>query len=182
MNAARVAVVIAALFGLATGASAQTYAPVAMPGSADPALAYNHPRLYRLLEVLSEPQVLRNPSPFPGYVPTRHPFLDAAPNFANLVFLGLAGIDSTPLAVASFLVPIGVRALRLALYGTPYTMSRGEVALWVVWPALVHARRNYESTGHFLKNPVLKRNGGTVFPRLHARLYGQGRAGQCDCR
>jgi hypothetical protein len=183
MNATRVAVVIAALFGLATGtASAQTFAPVATPDPADPALSYNHPRLYRLLEVLSEPQVLRNPSPYPGYVPTRHPFLEAAPNFANLVFMGLAGINSTPLAVASFLAPIGIRAVRVALYGTPFTMSRREVALWVVSPALVHMRRNYESTGHFLKNPVFKRAGGTVFPRLHARLFGQGRAGPCDCR
>ena len=178
MTTTRLAVLLAAFFALATGtASAQTAAPCAECQA--PSATPHHPRLYRLLEVISEPSVIFNPSPYPGYVPTTHPFLDAAPNVANLVFLGLSGINSTPLGVASFLVPIGIRVLRISLYGMPFPATRGETALWVVWPALVHMRRNYQQTGHLFNPPLTGRFAGRpMFPRLYARRHGN----SCECR
>ena len=162
MNTTRLALLLTVLLALSGTASAQ---------SAPPAVSVNHPRLYRLLEVVTEPSLLVRPSPYPGYVPSQHPFIDAAPNVANLIFLGLVGIDSTPLAVASFLVPVALRAVRIAAYGVPYPMTRRETALWVVLPELVHLSRNREATGYYLERPLYVRLGrsGPLFPRLHMR-------------
>ena len=169
MKTTRLALMLATLLALSGVASAQSVVPT--PGYGPPAAAANHPRVYRLLEVVTEPSLLVRPSPYPGYVPSNHPFLDAAPNVANLIFLGLVGIDSTPLAVASFLVPIALRAVRIAAYGVPYPMTRRETALWIVLPELVHLSRNYQATGYYLERPLYLRLGrsGPLFPRLHTR-------------
>ena len=169
MKTTRLALMLAALLVLSGVASAQSVVPT--PGYAPPAAAAHHPRVYRFLEVVTEPSLLVRPSPYPGYVPSNHPFIDAAPNVANLIFLGLVGIDSTPLAVASFLVPIALRAVRIAAYGVPYPMTRREVALWIVLPELVHLNRNYQATGFYLERPLYLRLGrsGPLFPRLHMR-------------
>ena len=162
MKTTRLALLLTVLLALSGTASAQ---------SAPPAVSVNHPRLYRLLEVVTEPSLLVRPLPYPGYVPSNHPFLDASPNLANLVFLGLAGVNSTPLAVASFVVPVALRAVRIAAYGVPYPMTRRETALWIVLPELVHLNRNYQATGYSLERPLYARLGlgRPLFPRLHSR-------------
>ncbi len=170
MTTTRLAAFLAAFVALATGtASAQTAVPCAdcQAATATP----HHPRLYRLLEVVTEPSLLVRPSPYPGYVPSNHPLFDAAPNLANLVFLALRGVNSTPLTVASFVVPTALRALRVGLYGPPFTMTRRETALWIVLPALVHVNRTYQATGFYLERPLYARLGrcGPLFPRLHMR-------------
>ncbi len=169
MKTTRLAFVLAALLTLSGAVSAQSVVPT--PGYTPSATTPHHPRLYRLLEVVTEPSLLVRPSPYPGYVPSDHPFLDAAPNVANLIFLGLSGVNSTPLAVASFLVPVALRAVRLAAYGVPYPMTRREAYLWVVLPELVHLNRNYQATGFYLERPLYVRLGrsGPLLPRLHTR-------------
>jgi len=162
MTTPRLATLLVALLTLAGTASAQS--PL-------PAMSVNHPRVYRFLEVVTEPSLLVRPSPYAGYVPSNHPWIDASPNLANLVFLGLAGVNSTPLAVASFVVPIALRAVRIAAYGVPYPMTRRETALWIVLPELVHRTRTYHATGFYLERPLYARLGlgRPLFPRLHGR-------------
>ena len=183
-------VTLTALLALASGggSSAQTvvtpdpvvvptpgvvYQPAPYPPPGAPLVTQQRPRLYRALELLSEPSLLRNPTPYPGYTPTEHPFLDASPNIANLIFLGLIGIDSTALGIASFAVPTALRALRIALYGPPYPMTSREVRLWILLPEFVHLSRTKAATGYYLERPLYQRLGrsGPLFPRLH----GQGR-------
>ena len=176
MKTTRLAALLAALLTLAGGtASAQSVVPTPGYGAAPPAtyapppVAVRHPRLYRLLEVVTEPSLLIRPSPYPGYAPSQHPLIDAAPNVANLIFLGLVGIDSTPLAVASFLVPTALRAIRVAAYGVPFPMTRRETVLWILLPELVHLNRTYQATGFYLERPLYTRFGlgRPLFPRLH---------------
>ncbi len=172
MKTTRLAALLAALLTLAGNtASAQSVVPTPGYAASPPAAAVHHPRLYRLLEVVTEPSLLIRPSPYPGYVPSNHPFLDAAPNVANLIFLGLAGVNSTPLAVASFVVPVALRAVRIAAYGVPYPMTRRETYLWILLPELVHLNRNYQATGFYLQRPLYTRLGlgRPLFPRLHGR-------------
>ncbi len=166
MKTTRLALMLAALLTLSGVATAQSVVPA--PGYGPPAAAAHHPRLYRLLELVTEPSLLVRPSPYAGYVPSNHPFLDAAPNLANLVFLGLSGVNSTPLGVASFVVPIALRAVRVAAYGAPFPMTRRETALWIVLPEFVHLNRTYRATGFYLERPLYARLGlvGPLFPRL----------------
>ena len=178
MKTTRLATLMAALLTLA-GNTATAQSVVPTPGYAatpqttyaPPAVEADHPRLYRLLEVVTEPSLLIRPSPYPGYVPSGHPFLDAAPNLANLAFLGLSGINSGALVWISFLVPTALRALRVGLYGTPFPMTRRETYLWILLPEFVHLRRNYLATGYFLEKPLYARFGRSrpLFPRLHGR-------------
>jgi len=169
MKTTRLALLLTAMLTLGGVASAQSAVPT--PGDAPPPVAVHHPRLYRLLEVVTEPSLLVRPSPYPGYLPSRHPLLDAAPNLSNLVFLGLYGINSTPLVVASFLVPTALRAIRVAAYGVPFPMTRRETYLWVVLPELVHLNRTHRATGFYLERPLYARLGlcRPLFPRLHGR-------------
>ena len=170
MTTTRLTVLLAVVLATASGtASAQT--AVSCAECQAPNASPHHPRLYRLLEVVTEPSLLVRPSPYPGYVPSNRPLLDAAPNLSNLVFLGLYGINSTPLTVASFVVPTALRALRVGLYGPPFTMTRRETALWIVLPALVHLNRTYQATGFYLEKPLYARLGlcRPLFPRLRVR-------------
>ncbi len=148
---------------------APTYYAPAYPPAAAPAVTQRNPRLYRALELLSEPQLLLGRQPYPGYTPTPHPFLDASPNIANLIFLGLVGVNSTGLGIASFVIPPALRALRVGLYGTPYALTRRETRLWVLYPSLVQYSRQKYATGFYFERPVYQRLGMSqpLFPRLH---------------
>lgn len=164
------------LLGTPAAASAQSVVYYeSAPGTYQNAPTHRFPRLYRTLEVLSEPAVLMNPMPYPGYVPTQHPFLDAAPNVANLVFLGLTAVNSPALNWIGTVVPVAIRLVRVALYGMPFPATRGETVLWLFSPRAVQIRRTYQATGHLFNPPLLSQ---PLFPRLHARRHGY----QCECR
>jgi hypothetical protein len=152
------------------------YCPPVVQAAPSTQATQRFPRLYKFLELASEPGILTSPMPYPGYQPTPHPLLDSAPQFANIAFLALYGLNNPVVNWIGSGIPPLLRTVRVILYGPPAGINamRGNTLLWIASPFAAKARLNWAATGHIFNPPFLHR---PLFPRLHARRHGY----HCEC-
>ncbi|WP_020472707.1 hypothetical protein [Zavarzinella formosa] len=113
---------------------------VPAPAPYPPAVLARHPRLQQSLQILADPSAYFF-GPTEGVeFPTRHPFIDAAPNIVNIASIGLFFGGGPALVALAFALPPAIRAARVVIYGSPVAGPPKDTLLWIAEPSLLRLR------------------------------------------